>query len=184
MSEEWRNIHGFEGLYQVSNFGRVKSLEFKQTIKNRWGTLTTRVIKEKMLKDWRPAHQRKYAHVILYKNGKGKTAGIHTLVAAAFLGPRPVSMVICHNDGNKANNNVDNLRYGTVKENSEDDIKHGVNFFKNGENHPTSKLSNKDVIEIRSRFACGENQTKIANDYGIVQQTVSGICREKVWKHV
>ena len=103
---EWKPIKGYEGLYEVSNDGRVRRLRFtngshdfekvrecKQTL-NTWGYMT----------------------VNLSKNGKGSTKRVHRLVANAFLGES--NLQIDHIDGNKQNNRLDNLEYVTPKENT------------------------------------------------------------------
>ena len=102
--EEWRDIIGYEGKYQVSNLGRVKSL------KNTRGNY-----REKILKPGKDA--KGYKQVSLYKNGKGKMYKIHRLVAIAFI-PNPNNYpMINHKDEDKTNNCVDNLEWCTNKYN-------------------------------------------------------------------
>lgn len=111
---EWKPIKGYEGLYEVSNDGRVRRLKFingrhnfekikecKQTL-NTWGYMT----------------------VNLSKNGKGNTKRVHKLVANAFLGESDLQ--IDHIDGNKQNNRLDNLEYVTPKENTNRAWKKGI----------------------------------------------------------
>ena len=94
--EEWRDIKGYEGLYQISNKGGVKSLHNK---------------KEKILKPFKSNNN--YLSINLYKNNKLKTYLIHRLVAEAFL-PNPDNLpVVNHKDENKLNNNVENLEWCT-----------------------------------------------------------------------
>lgn len=100
--EEWKDIKGYEGKYQISNRGRVKSL----------GNNKTR--KEKIL---RPGKRNNYLFINLYKNGKSKKYNIHRLVAEHFL-PNPDNLpVINHKDENKLNNNVENLEWCTQEYN-------------------------------------------------------------------
>lgn len=100
MIEVWKDIEGFEGLYQVSNMGRVKSLKrnkqiIKKTNKDGWG----------------------YLHIDLYKDGKGKMYKIHRLVARAFI-DNPYNLPqVNHKDEDKTNNSVDNLEWCTRKYN-------------------------------------------------------------------
>lgn len=110
MSEEWRAIDGFEGLYEVSNFGNVKALD-RYILNN--GGMQHR--KERILKP----HTQKSGHlvVVLCKDGKTYPRTIHRLVADAFI-PNPENKpVVDHIDTNPANNNVGNLRWVTVQEN-------------------------------------------------------------------
>ena len=98
--EIWKDIIGYEGLYQVSNFGRVKSLNYNKTER------------EEIMKAGNNGH----LHVVLHKNGKEKTFLIHQLVANAFL-PNPDNKPIVHHiDHNPLNNNVDNLVWLTYEE--------------------------------------------------------------------
>jgi NUMOD4 motif./HNH endonuclease. len=108
--EEWRDIPGYEGLYRVSNMGRVYSTR-------RGG---------RMLK---PTLRRKgYLAVALSRNGSARMRLIHQLVLEAFVGPRPEGFVTRHLDGDPANNTLDNLRWGTYAENVRDSIEHGTHF--------------------------------------------------------
>nr|DAQ59816.1 MAG TPA: homing endonuclease [Caudoviricetes sp.] len=110
MDEIWKDIEGYEGLYQVSNLGRVKSLSNLKTKR------------EKILV---PIKNKGYFYVRLFRSGKSKRVYVHTLAASAFI-PNPYNYtIINHRDENGQNNNVDNLEwcthkynlnYGTVKQ--------------------------------------------------------------------
>ena len=98
MIEEWRDIVGYEGLYQVSNMGRVRSLNYNKTG-------VTKIMKHSMTKG--------YHHIMLSKNGKVKRFRVHRLVAQAFI-PNPQGLPdINHKDENKNNNCIDNLEWCT-----------------------------------------------------------------------
>ena len=102
--EEWKDIKGYEGLYQISNYGRVKSLG---NDRNR---------KEKILKN--QSNNKKYEIINLCKNGKIKRYFIHRLVAEAFI-PNPNNLpYINHKDENPSNNYVNNLEWCTIKYNN------------------------------------------------------------------
>ena len=101
--EEWRNIPGFNGKYQASNLGNVKSLNYKHTGK------------ERILKPGKTS--KGYLFVALSKNGKVKELYVHRLVWIAFKGPIPDGMEINHLDECKTNNNLENLSLATPKEN-------------------------------------------------------------------
>lgn len=110
--EEWRWVPGYEGEYKVSSLGRV--LSFKR---DRAG---------KLLK---PGHTTYgYARVNLSQNGQRTEFTVYWLVAAAFIGPHPEGMEIRHLDGDRTNDALYNLTYGTVSENQLDAVQHGTNW--------------------------------------------------------
>ena len=103
---EWRDVRGYEGLYQVSDTGLVKSCErFHNTFVK--GTSTSRHQSEKILKPWRRSS---YLLVDLWKNGKRDVRSIHVLVYETFKENITEDEVIHHIDFNKFNNNLDNLQ--------------------------------------------------------------------------
>ena len=101
MNEEWRDIGGYEGLYQVSNLGRVRSLRDKNNKKREL------ILKPKIMRNG-------YLKVDLCKNGKQKTFTVHRLVATVFISNPKNFPVVNHKDENKLNNNVSNLEWCTV----------------------------------------------------------------------
>ena len=106
MEEVWKDIEGFEGLYQVSNLGRVKSLE--RTVWNK-GRGCYRIVAEKILKAGDNGHG--YLHVSLSKDGKSKTCRVNRLVAMAFI-PNPDNLPeVNHKNEDKTNNRVENLEW-------------------------------------------------------------------------
>lgn len=117
--EEWRDIKGYEGLYQVSNEGRVKSLNREITYKDG----RNKILPERILRNF--LSDLGYYHVMLSKNGAPKMYKVHRLVAKAFI-PNPDNLpMINHKDENPRNNKVNNLewctqaynvRYGTMIE--------------------------------------------------------------------
>jgi hypothetical protein len=118
-TEEWRPVVGYEGLYEVSSEGRVRSLDRITGGKRR------RRIRGQMLTPTPHPDGRRVA-VSLCKDGIQRAPAVHRLVAAAFLGPRPVGLDICHGDGNGFNNAVANLRYDTRSANLLDSVRHGT----------------------------------------------------------
>jgi hypothetical protein len=104
--EIWKDISGYEGYYQVSNLGRVKSLNYNHTKK------------EKLLHS--TENRDMYLRVGLYKNGKPKIKRVHQLVAESFLNHKICGhkLVVNHKDFNKQNNHVDNLEIVTQRENA------------------------------------------------------------------
>ena len=158
--EEWRDVVGFEGLYKVSNFGRI------QTVK-------TGKIKEQTISktDNRP-------YLSLWKNNKIKVCRPHKLVLEAFVSVRPDGLECCHNDGNPQNNHLTNLRWDTPKNNHADKIKHGTT--NRGEQCGTAKLTLEQVRAIRQDTRL---QRIIAAEYGVKDNTISRIKSFKRWAH-
>ena len=107
-NEEWRDVRGFEGLYQVSNLGRVKSLE-RDIITTYRGTIHTRHYREMILK--RKVSKAGYHYVVLCNSGQHLRIGIHRLVAIAFVPGYKEGLIVNHKDENPSNNQADNLEW-------------------------------------------------------------------------
>lgn len=134
-NEEWRDVVGFEGLYRVSNKGRVKSLERLVFDSNKWSNGYTK--KEQLLKD--RDNGRGYRVLELYKEGKRSFCKVHRLVAIAFI-PNPENKPeVNHEDSDKTNNWDTNLTWVTPSENS-------CHAYKN-DNKPRPNL-NKRVAQL------------------------------------
>ena len=133
MQEIWKDIEGFEGLYQISNYGRVKSMPRVVCYSggNKSYSKNEPTIKEPVI------NNRGYLCVCLWKNCKSRQFKIHRLVASAFI-PNPENKPqVDHIDGNKQNNFVGNLRWATSSENIQNPItlqKRGtpISVYKNG----------------------------------------------------
>lgn len=139
--EIWIDIKGFEGAYQISNLGSVRSLDRVVTDKN--GNLKT--VKGRMLSLIN--HTGGY---LTTKIGKAGNRYIHRLVAEAFLIKPEGKTEVNHIDGNKKNNTVENLEWVTPSENQLHSKATGI--APTGENHPQAKLSNEDVQYIIDNY--------------------------------
>lgn len=166
MQEIWKDIKGYENKYQVSNLGRVRSLERIVKSKNRYtGEPFDRKIKGKILK---PGRYTKSGHVsvVLGRNQNGSP--VHQLVMKTFAGEPPAGMEVLHINGNSSDNRLSNLRYGTRTENILDVYKLGGVW---------RKLSIEDVYQIRFEILCGLTGKDISKKHNISESTVSCIKR-------
>jgi hypothetical protein len=156
--ETWKSVVGYEGRYEVSDLGRLKSLAFRS---NGGEVIMTST--------------RNYSgyHVVTLGSSR-KQKRLHVLVLEAFVGPRPRGTHGCHNDSNKDHNWLLNLRWDTPKGNIADRRSY------KGENHPNSKLSDEDVALICERRSKGEKLMVIANDFGITDVRVSQLYKKSI----
>lgn len=120
MAEEiWKPVVGYEGSYEVSDLGRVRSLD--RVVVTRRGP---RRYRGRLLKLTYPGAG--YPAVQLLKVGVARTGLVHHLVLAAFVGPRPPGMEACHYDDDKTNGQLSNLRYASRSENTLDRVRNGI----------------------------------------------------------
>jgi len=161
--EEWKDVVGFEGSYQVSNLGRVKSVHRKVKVGKGWQSVRERILKSQTL-------PKGYKQLILRKDGKHHAKYPHRLVLEAFIGPNPVGMECCHDDGNPANNRLDNLRWDTPESNNADKLRHGtVNHEPcvKGEEVHTAVQTEHQVIALRQEWATGKYKiAQLARTFG------------------
>ena len=166
-SEIWKPISGYEGLYEVSNLGRVKSL-------SRFQSTTERILKGEY-------DNRGYYRVRLSKENITKKFQIHRLVASVFIkNPSFVRLQINHIDGNPSNNNVSNLEWCTHSENMKHAFKTGLQSLK-GEKNTQSKLTEPDIIYIRKLLRYGVYQKDIAKEFGVSRRCITDINIGKTW---
>ena len=167
--EIWQPVVGYEGLYEVSNMGRIKSF---------WNHHGQGEVVRKPSADPRVYPQ------MCMTNSKGKqaTKRVHRMVAEAFLGPCPEGKQCGHLDGDRTNNRTDNLRWVTQKENDSHKKRHRTLIF--GEDHYSTKLSNAKVKAMRLDFKNGLLRPDIIKKYGVSQKTVWEITSGKGWSLV
>lgn len=167
--ERWLPVVGYDGRYEVSDMGRVRS--------------TRGLFGPRLLQGTRRGGR--YRRVCLTKDGKQRTPNVHGLVLTAFVGPRPPSMQGCHYDGDFDNNRLTNLRWGTPSENTRDKLRHNRHDPRPGERSNFAKLTELQVKEIRALHATGGlSRTATAAKYGISKSHVGLIVRRKTWAHV
>lgn len=172
--EQWRPIAGYEGLYEVSSLGQVRSLDRVVVLGNtRKGV--ERKLKGKILKQ----HKDKTGtwYVNLNNCGLSRTS-VHSLVARAFLGPTPEGKEICHGEGGRDNHAVFNLSFKTHKQNMNEDRKRD-NTLPQGARHPMAKLTEEDVLLIRQRGIA--QRKELSELYNISETTVYDIVKRRSW---
>jgi len=175
-NEVWLPVIGYEGIYEVSDFGRVRSLA--RAIGSCHGS--TRRIPEKILKPIVTA--KGYRQVNLCKDGVKKVFRLHRVVAVAFLGPVPDDHEVAHNDGDRANNALLNLRHSLHVDNIADKITHGTAQI--GNKNSNAKLSESDVRAIKSLLASGIDKAEIAKQFEVSRTNIYWISTGASWGHV
>jgi len=171
INETWKPIKGYEKRYSVSNRGRVRSDAVSQYV--RTGYILKGFI------NWLGYH-----FVTLHNDHRKKNHfSVHSLVAAAFIGPRPPGKEINHINNNRSDNHASNLEYVTHKEN----IRHAMEFgtFNNtGSNSSVTHLTEAKVIAMRKRYTTGKYaKAFLARQYGISATTACRIINRRTWKH-
>lgn len=176
---EWRAIPGYEGKYEASSDGRIRSLDRVIVVHRRSGSY---------LRPWRgrtlktDIDDKGYERLGLYgADGTAAHIHVHILVALAFLGPRPAGMQVCHNDGVSLNNRLQNLRYDTPKGNVADTYIHGT--VCRGERSGMAKLDEGAVRWIRQHQNVIPQQ-EMAERFGVTQGAVSKVVLGATWAHV
>lgn len=180
MEEVWKDIPNFKGIYQISTHGRIKR------IANGPSTYNGRLLKP-------TTHHSGYMEVSLCKNSKQhKSLRIHMLVLITFVGKRPNGQECRHLDGNRQNNMLSNLTWGTHQENMKDRANHGRFIPKKGSLNNKAKLTESQVVKIKnllgSTLKHKHNKSltlkEIAKLYGVSISVISCIKTGKTWKHV
>lgn len=170
--EIWKQISGYDR-YFVSNYGRVKT-----TYQGKEHILSPR-------NKYKNREGKAYYHVRLSKDGKLKDFFIHRLVAIAFI-PNPLNKAtVNHIDGNKFNNNVNNLEWATIQEQHDHAIATGL-IPNGGKNKvcPIYKITDITAREIKIAIANGDTITEIAKRYSVSKTTIYSIKTNKIWKHI
>lgn len=170
-TEEWRPIPGYEGLYEVSNQGRVKRVAGGQGARK--GLIRKLSV-----------HRQGYLAIALHHKTHHKVFKVHRLVAAAFIGLCPFGYEVNHKNGIKADNRPENLEYVTPAENTRHAIEKLGRTGPKGEAHACAKFTNEQVRQIRKSLERGVRQCDIAAQYGVVRQTIHRIQYRKSWGHI
>jgi hypothetical protein len=162
MTEEWRVIPSCPN-YAASSLGRIRRI-----VK---GKGTRHSTNDGYLKPMRMKSG--YLMVYPYSNGKRETVCVHVLVAEAFIGPCPLGHETHHKDLTKDNNAPENLEYKTIC----DHRSH------KGNDNPTSKLSEEDVINIR-KLCMTMTQREVSKIYNVCYATIGHVMSKRNWRHI
>ncbi len=172
---EYREVENYPA-YRVGNDGSVWS-RYQMGRVAKGGS---RCLQE-FWKRLRPARTPKgYLYFFPQRNGVKEFSLVHHLVLEAFVGQRPEGMEGCHNNGNRADNRLENLRWDTHVGNMKDKILHGTHL--EGERHPMHVLSANDVDEIRAMFRSGMTGKAISDLFGVNKTTVNKILNGTSWR--
>lgn len=180
--ETWRSVVGWDGLYEVSDAGRVRSLAREMRVRTRHGTETLRRWPGRVLAA--PVGGHGYRTVTLSTQGREPVCfNVHTLVMLAFAGPPPSGLETCHNNGVRTDNRFVNLRYDTRSANSLDRVAHGTVPRLVGEKCGSAKLTAATVVAIRAAEG-KESARALGRRYGVHHQTIRAAQKKIHWAHV
>ena len=176
--EIWKDVPGFEGFYQVSNIGRVRSLD---RVKCDGIRMKGRIMKSRL-------DSCGYEMVGLSKDGSHKSQSVHRLVAMAFIPNPDLLPQVNHIDEVRNHNTVDNLEWCTVLYNQNyGNRKLRSSESSKGENNSRHKLTEKQVIEIRSTYIPSDSiygKRPLSKRYGVTYECITRIVTGQSWKHI
>lgn len=166
--EIWKSIKGFEN-YEVSNLGNIKNTNFKRTGK------------EQLIKPTKNSSG--YLLLSLFKDSKRNRFTVHRLVIDAFVLNIDNKKCVNHINGIKTDNRLENLEWNTHSENTLNAFKIGLMKNRFGESQHLSKLTEKQVLEIRENKEC-LSYRKMAKKYNVSVFTIQAVVKRITWKHI
>lgn len=178
MTEEWRPIAGYEGLYEVSNIGRIRSLRLRAGRYDR--ERATPLIRAMRLHDGYPVidlpgPDRKRKTEITFR--------VHCIVCETFNGPKPDGFECAHLNGDRADCRAENLKWASPTENQSHRILHGTDC--RGSRQYSAILTEQDVIRMRREYVHRRGQIKEwANNFGCTTGAVWRAINGKTWRHI
>ncbi|MFT7005418.1 MAG: hypothetical protein ACJAWW_002793 [Sulfurimonas sp.] len=167
MKNKLYDIKGYEELYSISKEGKIFS-------KRTWRGLSNRELKQSI-------NNYGYPRVFLTKDNTTKGITVHRLMTVNFIGKRPKNKQVRHLDGNKKNNHIDNLKYGTALENAKDRMIHGKTA--NGEKIASFKLTTNQVNDIRLKYKKRGDMVKLSKEYNVSCANIYYIITKKSRKN-
>lgn len=176
--EIWRPVFGFEGFYEISNFGKVRSCD--RFVKGKTGKPSFCRSSPRAIQVNRAGYHR----CNLFKDGKAHLRYVHRLVAEAFIPPAPGKDQVNHKDGVKSNNHVSNLEWVDCQENCHHALKNELYQVARGEDSGAAKITAEDVIAIRRLANTGIYHRELADMFGIGRKAITKIVNRQRWKHI
>lgn len=176
-NEIWKDVVGWEGLYQVSSLGRFKSLSREKTI----GSRGKKIMKSFIMKQ---NEVKGYLTILFYNNSIRKKYQSHRVVANHFIQNIENKKTVNHINGNKKDNTVNNLEWLNHSEQQKHAVKIGLRNKTLGENSNFSKLNETSIKAIRELYKQKVKQKEIALMYNINRNTVHSIVNKITWKHI
>lgn len=174
MPEVWKDVSGYEGRYEISNLGRVRSLKCVAGKKGLVDRESPRAVRHSL-------YSNGYPFVTLSAYGATKQIMVHRLVAMTFLGEIPKGMEVHHINHDKADARLENLQLVSRLENVRAAMEYGV-FRPQGQGNCNAKLTEEQVREIRSIE--GVTGREIARRYNVTPSVICNIRLRKTWTHV
>lgn len=177
MKEQWKPIYGYKGFYEISNYGRVRSLERKALGPSGLFTVHGKILKPDTIKHG-------YKRIQLFKHGKYKRQMVHRLVMRAFVGPVPRGKEVNHKNGITSKNSITNLCYMTRAQNNKHAYEVLGKLPQQGIAHGRHKLTENQVRDIRKMRKNGRAISEIMKKHMCCAGTVSLIANRKIWRHL
>lgn len=175
--EQWRPIKGWEGRYEVSSHGRVRSLDRMVATNTPARGPSFRKAPGKILSP--TLNRYGYRSFVLVDSSCQKNAQVHICVCEAFHGSRPAGREVAHFDGDRTNNRADNLRWATRTENMDDARR--IGRLIGDPDRPKYKLTAEQVLEI---YQSTSSIRKLAAQYSVSESQISRIRARRVWRRL
>lgn len=174
MGEVWKPVTEYNGYYEVSDLGRVRTVD-RQVPHKRHGFIQ---LKSQIIKPTPCLKNGKLValYVGLWRESKRRNRQVHSLVLEAFVGSCPSGLECCHNDGDPSNNQLENLRWDTHKSNGEDMVKHGSQNCK--------RVRRGDGVEFDSVTLAAASVNTSTSNISMACQGKSKSCKNFQWSYV
>lgn len=177
MIEVWKSVVGYEGIYEISNFGNVRSVE--RVIVYEDGRIynypSRNLSFNKTVQGYNSVH--------LYKNCKRKNKKVHILVAEAFLDNPENLPDVNHIDGQKRNNHVDNLEWSSRYDNMRHAFETGL-ANNTGTNHGNNVYTEEQILKVKELLNLNIPYSDIETETGVKRGTIYVVKSGKQWKHL